>query len=654
MKPVFLTLSLLILFASPTFAQRGRVLIVGGGAEKNNANGWSVPAYKWAVEGKRVAVIGNSTGALAPYLKQYCGAAFAKEFAVASRDSADSPVLFDTLMSYQAIFFRGGDQYDYYSNYKDTRLQTAVETLFAKGGTIAGTSAGMHVLSSVVFTAKKGSVYPYEAIENPNNVYMTIADDFMDFFPGYIFDTHFAERARFARLVGFLAKYAMSTQQKIIGLGMDDMTCMTVDTNNIGTVFGTGSANIYTFDQDFLLNGTKLLHPGLNVKQLPQGSTYNFNTGEFTTPTLNRILQTENLSETGNFTLLASGGNTLANNNSLLSDLVNNCGIATDAVLIFTENQTTAQPFANKMIELGASAADVFLLNSQNGNNELLASKINLAKKIVFVANSTAGLNTFRNTANGALLQNRLKTTGIIVAFVGDDSRFAGKTIVDNYYNSLASWYAELEFSTGLGMLKNTVIMPNTYYNSDMYENTATAVPYAMVRDTLRYGIWLTSKSYMKIVPIEGKTTLLGYGQHPVMVLRNDGGKAGFVTQSGTGSSSAKARMVAGFENLKLMLIDETLAYAMGETEASAIAENPLLDGIRLSGNPVTQFLHIETPFENFSWTLYNVAQQKLLSGNSVGKTTQLNLGFLSRGTYLLKIFNEKTKKPITRKIIKL
>lgn len=149
------------------FSQEGKLLIVGGGSEKNGINSWSTPAYKWAGEGKRVAIIGVSTGSLAPYFKQQCGAMFAKEFAISSREAANSQSLYDTLITYQTIFFRGGDQYDYYDYYKDTKLLDAVKQIYSNGGTIAGTSAGMHILSSVVYTAKNGSAYPDECIEDP-------------------------------------------------------------------------------------------------------------------------------------------------------------------------------------------------------------------------------------------------------------------------------------------------------------------------------------------------------------------------------------------------------------------------------------------------------------------------------------------------------
>lgn len=105
MYPKTVSLFLLLTIGLFAFPQRGRLLLVGGGSEKNSATGWNVPAYKWATQGKRVAVIGTSTGSLAPYLTQYCNAAYAREFAVSTRDSADSQVLYDTLMTYQVIFF---------------------------------------------------------------------------------------------------------------------------------------------------------------------------------------------------------------------------------------------------------------------------------------------------------------------------------------------------------------------------------------------------------------------------------------------------------------------------------------------------------------------------------------------------------------------
>lgn len=652
MYPKTVSLFLLLTIGLFAFPQRGRLLLVGGGSEKNSATGWNVPAYKWATQGKRVAVIGTSTGSLAPYLTQYCNAAYAREFAVSTRDSADSQVLYDTLMTYQVIFFRGGDQYEYYSTYKNTKLQQAAEQLFLQGGTLAGTSAGMHILSSVVFTAKNGTVYPYEAIENPNNSYMTLADDFMDLFPGYVFDTHFSERGRFGRLVGFLAKYAFDHQLNIQGLGMDDMTCMAVDTNNIGTVYGTGCANFYSYTEPFILNNTKLLHPGLQVRQLIQACTFNFNTGEVTTPTLNTLIETSGLEETGNFTLLASGGNSLQNNTSMLIDLATACGSTDDAVLILSGNESSGQAFADKLMQLVSAEVFVAVVNAAAGTDAVLANKISGAKKILFVANNTEGLEAFRASTNGILLLNRLKSPGIIAAFVGDDARFAGKTVVDNYYTELASWYGELEFSPGFGLLQHSMLMPNTFYNADIYENTATAVPYAMLRDSLHYGIWLSSKNYLKVQPVEGKTTLTGFGQHPVMILRNNGGWSGFVTQTGSGSN-VDPRMEAGFTNLTFSLVDETLPYVMGNTNTSSVAERASAQSINLLQNPVQTELQLINPLRLASWTIFDGMGAAVAHGTTSDAVISIPVHQLSSGLYVIQVEDVEHKSVFSNKFIK-
>lgn len=630
-----LTVSLLTFIVCS--AQTGKMLLVGGGSEKNGANGWNVPAYRWAVEGKRVAIIGTSTGSLAPYLKQYCGASFAKEFAVATRDSAESQVLFDTLQTYQVIFFRGGDQYEYYQKYKNTRLQQAAEQLYESGGTLAGTSAGMHILSSVVFTAENGTVYPYEAIENPHNSYMTLEDDFMDFFPGYLFDTHFSERARFGRLAGFLAKYSFDHQANIVGLGMDDMTCMTVDETKTATVYGTGCANIYTFSTPFQLNGNKLLHESIKVTQLIQGCTYDFNNGTFTMPSHDLQLETSTLEETGNYTLLASGGNSLSSNQPMMADFVTTTGNATDPVVIVTGNETTAGSFKNYLLQQGASAVDIIVLNVSNGNSTSIGEKIQSAVKVLFVSNTTDSFNAFLLTTNGMLLKSKLHSAGMISAFAGDDARFAGATVVDNFYTEYASYYGELVFSEGLSLLKHSMLMPNTFYQSSMYENSATAIPYAMATDTLKYGIWLTSKNYLKIAPVEGKTTLLGYGTDPVMILRNEGGKAGLCTQTGSGSASSVPRMEAGFENLSFSLVDYTLPYIMGNTETSSLAENEIKHSIRILNNPVGAVLELECPFEQFEWAIISTDGRILSQGFSNSKHLQLAVTAYKPGVYVFK-----------------
>ena len=650
LKPLLLILSFGFHAVS---AQSGRLLLVGGGAEKNGASSWSTPAYKWAGQGKKVAIVGITTGTLAPYFMQQCGAARAKEFAIATHDSANSQATFDTLTSYDVIFFRGGDQYDYYNLYRHTKHQDAVNYIYNHGGTICGTSAGMHILSSIVYTAKNGSAYPDECIENPNNKYVTLANDFMNLVPGFVFDTHFAERGRFGRLVGFLANYKLNQGQAITGLGMDDMTCMTMDENGLGTVYGTGCANIYMAGATYSLNGTKLLVDTVEVVQLLHGCTYDFSTGLSGFSSLNRQIDTSSLEETGNYTILASGSNALSENQAMLSDLVNNTGTPSASILLLSGDQTLAATFKIRLLELGAAQVDIFTANMQSGTDTALGNRINQAAKILFLKNSFPIFSPFLGTTNGNLLLHRITREGMVTAFVGDDARLAGKTVIENYLTMYASYYAELTFGQGLALLCHTVLMPDTYLNSDIYENTVTAIPYAMAKDTLKYGIWLTNHNYMKFTPVAGKTTLTGYGTAPVMVIANAGVLAGFSSHSATGSASVKPRMIAGFEHLKLSLTDYTTPYVMGNAHSSGIGENDNPNPLIISPNPVKNRLNFKWTSNKYSWEIFNLQGTQLLKGKSSFDHESADVLLFKPGVYFIKVKNENNNQFSALKFVK-
>jgi len=637
LRNIFIINFLIIYSSSGLFAQ-GRLLIVGGGAEKNGVNSWSVPPYRWAVEGKRVAIIGTSTGSLAPYMENQCGAAFAKEFAIDTRILADSQATYDTLVSYDVIFFRGGDQWEYYNLYRNTKLQDAVNYKFGQGGCIGGTSAGMHILSSIVYTAENGTVYPYECIENPNNQYLTLENDFFDFRPGFVYDTHFAERGRFARLVGFLANYKFNQNLDILGLGMDDMTCMTIDENGLGTVYGTGCANFYKSTGSFSQNGNKLLADSVEVVQLLKGCAYNFNTGEISYSTLTRQINTASQSETGNYTVLASGSSLLIDNLGMLTDLVSETGVASAPVLILAGNNTLAESFKTKIIEAGASEAFIYNPTMALGSDADLASRINGATKFLFLKNNETSFSQFLQTPNGILLWQKLRNDGMISAFAGEDARFAGKTVVGNYLTEYASWFGELTFSSGLSLLSHTVIMPQTFLNSSMYENTATAVPYVMAKDTLKYGIWLTNHNYMKFSPVDGKATLTGYGTAPVMVVANDGTLAGFSQQTATGGSGAP-RMVAGFEKLRMDFIDYTNPYIMGNVSSAGIGKNNSgLQKMQIFPNPTGDALTLPAVNGAHSWIITRSDGKILKKGFASGNGTAINVSGLTSGIYIIQL----------------
>jgi hypothetical protein len=419
---------------------------------------------------------------------------------------------------------------------------------------------------------------------------------------------------------------------------MDDMTCMTIDENGLGTVFGTGCANIYEAGSTYSLNGTKLLADTINIVQLLQGCTYNFATGQAGFETLNSQINTSQLEETGNYTILASGGSTLANNQSMLNDLVNLSGTQTAEILLLTGDTGLAASFKDKLIELGSSVVTVFEANQQTGNDTDLATRINQVTKILFLKNDYPVFQQFIETPNGALLSQKLKSDGMISAFAGADARLAGKTVIENYLTPNAAYYAELTFGNGLSLLRHTVIMADTYLDNDIYENTAVSVPYVMAKDTLKFGIWLTNHNYMKFTPVDDKTTLTGFGTAPVMIVANSGTLAGFSTQTSTGNTAILPRMVAGFEHLQLSLIDYTTPFVMGNAQPAGIGDIVGRAQAVIIPNPVSNQLHFTWKSGNCRWEIIAADGRKVLSGFATDDSGNIDVSMLKPGFYILKL----------------
>lgn len=636
--PQNLIFTLIFILTITASKGQGRLLIAGGGNEKNNINGWSLPAYSWAAAGKRVAIISNDGSGYVPYFKNQCGAAAAKDFIINTQALANNPALYDTLVTYGFIFFAGGDQWDYYANFKGTWLHKAVDTLYAKGGTIGGTSAGMHILSETIFTAKNGTVYPDECVENPLNQYMTLSNDFLHFMPSYIFDTHVAERGRFARLVSFVANRAITMNQKIIGLGLDDMTCMTVDENLVGTVYGTGAATLVLADpEQFSQSNTHLKADSVLIKQLLHGCTFNFLTQETTVSTLTQTITPNLEGENNPIHIFASGSNVLADNTAMLQAYVTQVGSTAKILVVTSVANSTVTQFINNLLLLGITNVSTLTSDMMAGSNPETAQLIHESESFFFVNNTPLQLSTFLETSNGALLREKLFVPGTSLAFVGSDSRLAGAKVIENYTTSGASYYGELSFATGLKILPNTVIMPETYSNSDYYENTATAIPYAMVSYGLGYGIWLTGNNYMVYSYTGSNSNLSGHGKAPVMLLKNVALQGGVSQHTSTGTGGTP-RQVAGF--------DQMLFYALGEEDqillGSSVGMNdePEQDASYSVRVSLQNLIVSNKSASKSNLNIFDLSGKKILARPITKAEEAIDLSQLTAGLYIVRIIN--------------
>jgi cyanophycinase len=644
---------ILFIFMPVILLAQGNLLIIGGGSETMDEGGWSTEPYSWAVNqsaNKKVALISFSQASdwMQNYFTVQCGALAAKDFKINSQSIANSQSTYDSLMAYDVLFLKGGDQWNYYATYKNTLTQQALQDKFEQGGVICGTSAGLAVMSEVIFTAQNGTVYPDECIENPNNQYVNLENDFLDFFQGYIFDSHFTHRGRAGRRMGFLAHWKLNRNEIIKGIGIDETTALAITPEKIGTVYGTGAANFYLPGDTSIyhLDEEMLIVDSLRIMQLLHGCTIDFNSGEI--GGLNEDFSPVIAEENGNYIILASGGDAPNDNTAMLQELALQGSGLNDKILIITSsNQNTAETFKTNLINLGANQIEIYSAVAAMSEDADFEQAISEADKFLFVNNEFYILENFLSKAgNGPLLADRIRRDGKVIAFVGDNSRFAGKIVVENYLLNNAAENGSLIFKDGLNLLKTTVIMPNSYQASDMFMNAAAAVPYAMLQSGLRFGVWLTQNNYMKYAPANQNTYITSYGTAPAMIIELNNTKGGFASTTYSDQYETPA-MIAGFKAMNIQLINSPVKIKTG-SHLSPYSIDKMQKGnafpMQVFPNPTSDFLQVRSENHKTAISLYTASGQMILSKNTYATDHSIGLSQVPAGIYLLKARNQDQK----------
>lgn len=655
MRTLILFLSFIWTASTAVFAQYlpGKLLLVGGGTE--NPGKWSDAPYKWAIEkssNKRVAIItyeANPSAWLPGYFTSL-GAQYARNFSITTQTQANLQQTYDSLITYSVIFFKGGDQKYYYNLLRNTLARQAIQHVFENGGVIGGTSAGAMVLSGVVFAALNGSVYSDEALANPNNQYMTLRDDFLNLLSGFIFDTHFLERARFGRLMGFLGHWKLNKGEDIIGIGVDDKTAFAIDADGTGYAFGTGAVNIYRAmpDNQFSLGGTRLLATAIGVTQLLHNTRINLSTWEVSGYT--SVINPRFEDEIHDGTILMSGSDDLNKNQLFLERFAELT--SRDSVLIFTGTNTQMANQIRSYLLQNNVGAEVVQIIPANFHSSVLKQKIARVKNFLFTGNDFNTLKAFISEGEaGILLWQKLRSGGCITGFIGGDSRCAGATVLVNYDQPYASYDGLLDFQKGLGLLRTTIIMPNTFQVQNIEENAAAGVPFGMLLDSLKYGIWIFGNTYAEYrVNPQRQTIITSRGSYPMIFIESTGTYGGFSDQSAV--SSGRPRHVAGFHHMTITLMDESMSKIVGY--ASSQNESMLADTWKVFPNPFADQLYFEPPGnERYHLKIVNSQYQKVFEAEIEGSTT-FDLSFLRPGFYLIQLFNSDISRVYSTRVIKL
>ncbi|WP_338782096.1 cyanophycinase [Metabacillus sp. FJAT-52054] len=200
--------------------------------------------------------------------------------------SSDSFVL-DKVSKAEAVFFAGGDQFNYTDFIKNTPLEDVINQLIQKNVPIGGTSAGLAIQGEFIYDAKNGSVYSDEALNNPNNRYMTFTRDFLAnrYLTSTITDSHFEQRDRMGRFIGFLSRNVSdgwTSQAK--GIAVNEQTALLVENDGTAKVVaqpGGTKQSVYaarTSSSPSSGYGNPLTIRDVNVIKLRPGNTFNLQT----------------------------------------------------------------------------------------------------------------------------------------------------------------------------------------------------------------------------------------------------------------------------------------------------------------------------------------------------------------------------------------
>ena len=217
------------------------ICMMGGASENDNAMIWFLNR---ANGGDVVVLRASGSNGYNNYMYSELGVTInsVTTFVVHNEAGAIDPYVLERVANAEAIWFAGGDQYDYVSYFKDNEMEDTLNNFISnKQGAIGGTSAGMAILGSGYFSAENGTVTNAQALSNPYHNRMTLRyNDFLEipFLENIITDTHYDDPDRRARHATFLARYATDNNGRAFGIACNEYTAVCIDNNAIARVYG--------------------------------------------------------------------------------------------------------------------------------------------------------------------------------------------------------------------------------------------------------------------------------------------------------------------------------------------------------------------------------------------------------------------------------
>lgn len=228
-----------------TFPQGG-ICLMGGATENDEAMKW----FLQRADGGDILILRTSgSDGYNSYLYVSLGIAVnSVETIVFKNATAKSDeYILKKINNAEAIWFAGGDQWEYISYWRNTPISEAInKAITNRKVVIGGTSAGMAIQGGFYFTAQNGTITSEEALLNPFDTKITMSNDpFLDntILKDVITDTHYDNPDRKGRHVTFLARIINDYKVQAKGIACDEYTSVCIDEKGIARVFGNYPSN---------------------------------------------------------------------------------------------------------------------------------------------------------------------------------------------------------------------------------------------------------------------------------------------------------------------------------------------------------------------------------------------------------------------------
>lgn len=220
---------------------QGGVCMMGGATEDDEAMKW----FLARANGGDILVLRTSgSNGYNDYLYSSLGIQVNSVETIVMKNAAASnePYVHQRIMQAEAIWFAGGDQWDYIRYWRNTPFDSLINIAISERKiVVGGTSAGMAILGGYYFSARYGTVTSAEALANPYNTKVT-ADSAAfincDHLSDVITDTHYDNPNRKGRHVVFLARILTDYGIAAKGIACDEYTAVCVDSSGVAHVYG--------------------------------------------------------------------------------------------------------------------------------------------------------------------------------------------------------------------------------------------------------------------------------------------------------------------------------------------------------------------------------------------------------------------------------